>query len=99
MNPTCYVCIIAILENNSFNNKINNNNNNSQNTKKSPGDLRRLAVTQTPVKNSNTDVKNSKGVNNDNNNMEDLKVGGRIEISQTLTLLRTARIMRRVLET
>ena len=39
---------------------------NGQNTKKSPGDLRRLAVTQTPVKN-NTDVKNSKGVNNNNN--------------------------------
>ena len=35
----------------------------------SPGDLRRLAVTQTPVKklSANTDVKNSRGVNNDNN--------------------------------
>ena len=33
-----------------------------QNTEKSPGDLRRLAVTQTP------DEKNSKGVNNNNNN-------------------------------
>ena len=35
----------------------------------SPGDLRRLAVTQTPVKKPsvNTDVKNSKGVNNNNN--------------------------------
>ena len=38
---------------------------NGQNTEKSPGDLRRLAVTQTPVKKSAyTDVKNSKGVNN-----------------------------------
>ena len=37
---------------------------NGQNTGKSPGDLRRLAVTQTPVK--DTDVKNSKGVNNNN---------------------------------
>ena len=34
---------------------------NGQNTEKSPGDLRRLAVTQTPVKKTpaNTDVKNS----------------------------------------
>ena len=41
---------------------------NSQNTKMSPGDLRKLAVTQTPVKDHqlNADVKNSKGVNNDN---------------------------------
>ena len=29
----------------------NNDNNNYNNTKKSPGDLSRLAVTQTPVKN------------------------------------------------
>ena len=38
-------------------------------TEKSPGDLRRLAVTQTPVKkpSANTDMKNSKGVNNNNN--------------------------------
>ena len=38
---------------------------NGQNPEKmSPGDLRRLAVTQTPLKNpsANTDVKNSKGV-------------------------------------
>ena len=38
---------------------------NGQNPKSSPGDLRRLAVPQTPV---NTDVKNSKGVNNGDNN-------------------------------
>ena len=31
--------------------------------------------------------------------LEDLKVGGRVEIIQTTTLLRTARILRRVLET
>ena len=39
---------------------------NGQNTEKSPGDLRRLAVTQTLVKkpSANADVKNSKGVNN-----------------------------------
>ena len=36
---------------------------NSQNTEKSPGDLRRLAVTQTPA---GADVKNSKGVDNNN---------------------------------
>ena len=34
---------------------------NGQNSEKNPGDLRRLAVTQTPA-----DVKNSKGVNNNN---------------------------------
>ena len=36
----------------------------------SPGDLKRLSVTQTPVKkiSANTDVKNSKVVNNNNNN-------------------------------
>ena len=39
---------------------------NGQNPETSPGDLRGLAVTQTPVKkpSANTDVKNSKGVNN-----------------------------------
>ena len=38
---------------------------NGQNTKKSPGDSRRLAVTQIPEKISvNTDVKNSLEVNN-----------------------------------
>ena len=31
--------------------------------------------------------------------LEDLEVGGRAEIVQTTTLLRTARILRRVLET
>ena len=31
--------------------------------------------------------------------MEDLKVGGRVETIQTTALLRTARILRRVLET
>ena len=43
---------------------------NHQNPKMSPGDLRILAVTQTPVKKQSayTDVKNSKGVNNNNNN-------------------------------
>ncbi len=31
--------------------------------------------------------------------LEDLEVGGRVEIIQTITLLRTARIMRILLET
>ncbi len=31
--------------------------------------------------------------------LEDLEVGGQVEIIQTLALLRTARILRRVLET
>ena len=31
--------------------------------------------------------------------LEDMEVGGRVEIIQTITLLRTARILRRVLET
>ena len=31
--------------------------------------------------------------------LEDLEVGGRVETSQTTVLLRTARILRRVLET
>ena len=30
---------------------------------------------------------------------EDLEVGGRVETTQTTTLLRTARVLRRVLET
>ena len=39
----------------------------------SPGDLRKLAVTQTPAKkpSANTDVRNFKGVNNNNNNNDD----------------------------
>ena len=31
--------------------------------------------------------------------LEDLEVGGRVETIQTITLLKTARILRRVLET
>ena len=101
---------------------------NGQNTEKSPGDLRRLAVTKTPVKNHQrkTDVKNSQGVNNNNNNnnnndknnnrpivtgafgtvtkgllkgLEDLEIGGRVETIQTTAFLKTARILRKVLET
>ena len=45
----------------------------------------------------------SKLFNNNNNNnnkgLEDLEVGGRVETMQTTALLRTARILRRVLET
>ena len=33
------------------------------------------------------------------NGLEDLDIGGRVETIQTATLLRTARILRRVLET
>ena len=48
---------------------------NGQNPETSPGDLKRLAVTQTPT---NTDVKNSKGVNdniyNNNNNNSNKKL-------------------------
>ena len=42
---------------------------NGQNAEKSSEDLRRLTVTKTPVKKlfANTDVKKSKGVNNNNN--------------------------------
>ena len=39
---------------------------NGQNTEKSPGDLRRFAVTQWPS--TNADVKKSQGANNNNNN-------------------------------
>ena len=43
---------------------------NGQNTEKSPGDLRRFAFPQTPVKkpSAKTDEKNSQGVSNNNNN-------------------------------
>ena len=53
---------------------------NGQNTEKSPRDLRKLDVTQTPVKNhsANADVKNSNRVNNNNNN----KTHGNIEFKQ-----------------
>ena len=56
---------------------------NGHNIEKIPGDLMGLDVTQTPVK-------DSKGVNNN---------GGRVETIQTTALLRTAKILRRVLET
>ena len=73
----------VLLENNNYNNSIltkgswrtgidypnDSITKNVQNPETSPGDLRRLAVTQTPVEkpSGNTDVKNSKGVNNNNN--------------------------------
>ena len=78
-----------------------------QNTKKSPGDLRTLAVTQTPKKNHMLTLVGriipsvigafetvAKGLLK---GLED--VGGRVEIIQTTALLGTARILRRVLET
>ena len=65
---------------------VNNNNNNNNEIK----------------------MKNSQGVNNNDNNnhnskgllkgVEDLEVGGRVETIQTTALLRTVRILRRVLE-
>ena len=77
----------------------------SQNTEESPRDLRRFAVTQTPVK-ANADGKNSQGENCNNNNnnkssngLEDLEIGDRVEIILTTALLKTVRILRRVLET
>ena len=77
---------------------------NSQNTEESPGYLRRLAVTQTPVKNHQLILMGktlkeqtlTKGLLK---GLEDLEVGGRVETIQTTALLRTARIQRRVLET
>ena len=102
---------------------------NGQNTEKCPGDLRRFAVTQTPVKNHletlmlksliiiiiiiiiiklwNMQVTIiqivigafgtvTKGLLK---GLEDLEVGGGVETVQTTALLRTARILRRVLET
>ena len=71
-----------------------------QNPETSPGDLRKLAVTQKSSEKSsaNTDVKNSKGVNNNNNNnnvteellkgLEEKKIWGLADPIQTITLLR-----------
>ena len=88
-----------------------------QNTEMSPGGLRRLAVTQAPVKDHQLTLKwkttttiiimiiiivigafgtVTKGLLK---GLEDLEVGGRVETIQTTALLRTARILRRVLET
>ena len=84
------------------------------------GDLRRLAVTQTPVEHHQLTLmwKNSQDVNNDNNDnnnivvralgtitkvlinrLEDLNIRWRIEAIQTTSLVRSATILRRVLET
>ena len=85
-----------------------------QNTDESPRDLRRLAVTETPVKDQKQMLRQAcqevtlipivinafgtvtKGLLK---GLEDLEVGGRVETIQTTALLRTARILRRVLET
>ena len=42
---------------------------NGENTEKSPGDLRRLAVTQSERPSALADVKNSQGVNDNNYNV------------------------------
>ena len=72
---------------------------NGQNTQKSPGDLRRLAVTQTPVKkkSSNSRVKNSIGVNNNNNNNNNGRFKGlinNISHKKTWTWLRKRNLKR-----
>ena len=48
---------------------------------------------------ANTDMKNSQGVNNNNDYLEDSEIGGGVETIQTTALLRSARILRRVLKT
>ena len=73
-----------------------------RNTEKSPGDLRRLAVTQTPVKDHQLALvwTTLKGVNDDDNKkLEKLEIRERIESIQTIVLLRSAIILRKVLET
>ena len=84
-----------------------------QNTEKSPGDLRRLAVIQNSSErpSAKTDVKNSQGIiiiipivigtitKGLLKGLEDLEFGGRVETIPTSTLLRSTRILRRVLET
>ena len=84
-----------------------------QNTEKSPRDLRRLAVTQIPLRNQQlTLVWNIKAIivpivigafgiitKGLLKGLEDLEEGGRVETIQMTALLKTARILRRVLET
>ena len=89
-----------------------------QNTQQDPGDRRKLAVSQTPIKTTGHHwckklAKRitiiiiiiivigafgtvTKGLLK---GLEDLEVGGRVETIQTTALLKTARILRRVLET
>ena len=78
---------------------------NGQNTEKSPGDLRRLARELKKLWNMKVTIVPivigplgtiTKGLFK---GLEDLEVGGRVETIQTTALLRTARILRRVLET
>ena len=86
-----------------------------QNTEKSPGDLRKLFVTQNPVKDRQLTLiwKKSQEViiiiivigalgtitKGLLKGLEDMEIGGRVETIQTTALLRTARIFGRVLET
>ena len=70
----------------------------------------RLAVTQNPVKDHKLALMQRMTIipivigtfgtvtKGSLNGLEDLKVGGRVETIQTTALLRTARILRRVLE-
>ena len=59
-----------------------------QNTEKSSGDLKRLAATQTPVKDHQLIIM-----------IMELEIRGRIKTNHTSALLRSARILRRVLKT
>ena len=82
-----------------------------QNTEKSSGDLRRVAVTQTPVRNYQLTLvwKNRRGVEitiiiimtwgleNKRTRLEDLEKRGRVETSQATALSRSTKILRRVL--
>ena len=76
----------------------------SQNTERSPGDLRRLAVTQTSGKNKGEHytIRDWCFCNRHQRiikRTEDLEIGRRVETIQTTALLRTTRLLRRVRET
>ena len=66
-----------------------------QNTEKSPGDSKRLAVTQIPVEDFGAFGTVIKGMIKV---LENLEKRGRVDTIQTTVVLRSARILRRVLE-
>ena len=74
-----------------------------QNTEKSPGNWRRLAVSQTPVKkpSDDADLKNSERVcNNNNNNNNDTSSSEKPSANAWFEKpLKIKRIMKKVLET
>ena len=59
---------------------------NGQNAEKSPGDLRRLAVTQTPVKNHQVILNNNNDSNN-NNSINQLLLANSLKVSNIETHL------------